>query len=62
MLYHYKEPEKRRALLLEPAGISAVNIGGTNIHSDLGIKPGTKLIGLIDMSNSVLRIRLSKVK
>ena len=48
--------------MLGPAGISAVNIGGTTIHSGLGIKPGAKLLGLNDKSKAALRNRLSEVK
>ena len=44
LLYHCKDPEKPRVHLLGPTGISAVNIGGTTIHSGLGIKPRTKLL------------------
>ena len=39
LLYHCKDPEKPRVLFLGPAGISAVNKGGTTIHSGLVIKP-----------------------
>ena len=59
---HSKDPEKRRALMLRPTGISAVNIGETTIHSGLGIKPGAKLLGLSDKPKTVLRNRLSEVK
>ena len=45
-LYYCKDPEKPRVLLLGPTEISAVNIGGTTIHSNLVIKLGTKLLGL----------------
>ena len=62
LLYHCEVPEKPRVLLLGPTGISAVNIGGTTIHSCLAIKPGTKLLDLNDKSKAALRIRLSKVK
>ena len=48
--------------MLGPTGISAVNIGGTTIHSGLGIKPGAKLLGLNDKSKAALRNRLSEVK
>ena len=41
MLYHRKDPEKRVDLLLGPKGISAVNTGGTTIHSGLRIEPET---------------------
>ena len=40
LLYHCKDTEKPKVLLLGPTGISAVNIGGTTIHSGLAIKPG----------------------
>ena len=62
LLYHFNDPEKPRVLLLGPTGISVVNIGGTTIHSGLGIKPGTKLYGLNDKSKAALRNRLSVVK
>ena len=45
LLYHSKDPEKPRVSLFGPTGISAVNIGGTTIHSGLATKPGTKLLG-----------------
>ena len=62
LLYHCKDPEKPRILLLGPTGISVVNIGGTTIHSGLGIKPGIKLVGLNDKSKTALRNKLSEVK
>ena len=62
LLYHCKDAEKPRVLLRGPTGISAVNIGGTTIRSDCGIKPGTKLLGLNDKSKVGLRNRLSEVK
>ena len=39
-----------------------VNIGGTTIHCGLGIKPGTKLVGLNNKSKAALRNKLSEVK
>ena len=62
LLYHAKDPEKPRALLLGPTGISAVNMGGTTIHSGLGIKPGPKLLGFSDKMKASLRNRLSEVR
>ena len=62
LLYHCKDPEKPRVLLLGPTGISAVNIGGTTIHSCLGIIPGIRLLGLNDKSKAALRNKLSEVK
>ena len=62
LLYHCKDPEKLRVLLLGPTAISAVNIGGTTTHSGLGTKPGTRLLGLNDKSKATLRSRLSEVK
>ena len=62
LLYHSKDPYKSRVVLLGPTGISAVNIGGTTIHSGLGIKPRTtKLLGFNDRSKAVSRNRLSEV-
>ena len=52
-LYHSKEPDKPRVLLLGPIDISAINIGGTTIHSGLGISDNMK---------ACLRNKLSEVK
>ena len=48
-------------MLLGTTGILAINIGGTTIHSGLGIKPGTKVLGLNDKSKATFRNRLSEV-
>ena len=61
LLYHCKDPVKARVLLLGPTGISAVNAGRTTIHSDFGIKPGTKILGLNEKSKVALRKRSSEV-
>ena len=62
LLYHCKDPYKPRVLLLGPKEISAINKGGTTIHSSLAIKPGTKLLGLNDKSKAALRNRMSEVE
>ena len=62
MLYHCKDPEKRRVILLGPTGIAAENLGGATIRSGLGIKPGTKLLDLNDKSKAALRNKLSEMK
>ena len=62
LLYHCKDPVKARVLLLGHTGISAVNAGRTTIHSDFGIKPGTKILGLNDKSKAALRNRLPENK
>ena len=62
LLYYCKDPGNPRVLLLGPTGISAVNIGGTTIHSGLGIKPGIKLLGLNEKSKVALKNTLSDVK
>ena len=48
-------------MLLGTTGILVINIGGTTIHSGLGIKPGTKVLGLNDKSKATFRNRLSEV-
>ena len=69
LLYHCKDLEKSRVLLLGPTRISAVNIYVEPpfiysfiiylfICSGLGIKPGTKLLGLNDKSKAFLKNRL----
>ena len=60
--YHGGDPDKSRTLLLGPTGILAVNIGGTTIHSALGIKPGIKLIALSDKAKAILPNKFSEVK
>ena len=62
MLYCCKDSEKPTFFLLRPTVKSLVNINRTTIHSGLGIKPGTKLLGLNDKSQVDLRNRLSEVK
>ena len=57
-----KEPKNARILSLWLTVTSLVNISGINISSGLGIKPGTKLLGLNDKSKTALRNRLSEVK
>ena len=55
MLYHCRDPKKPKFLLLEPTGISAVNIGRSIFHSGLGIKSGTKVLGLNDKFKVALK-------
>ena len=43
-------------------GILAVNVGGTTIHSGLGINPGPKLLDLSDKMKASLRNSLSEVR
>ena len=62
LLYHCKDPEKLRVVLLEPTRISGVNIFGTTSHSGLGTKPETKLLSLNDKSKTSLTSRLSEAK
>ena len=62
LLYHCKDPEKPRVLLLGPTGISSGDIGGTTIHLGLGIKPGIRLLGLNEKSKAAIRNKLSEVK
>ena len=62
LLYHSKEPDKPRVLLLGSTCIFAVDIGGTTIHSGLGIKPGAKFLDLRDKMKASLRNELSEVK
>ena len=61
LLYHCKDTEKARVLFLGPTGITAIYIGGTNSHSRLGIKPGTKLLGLNDKFKPALTKSYSEV-
>ena len=62
LLYHCKDPEKPGVLLLGSTGISAVDIGGTTIHSGLSIKPGIELLGLNNKSKAASRNKLSEAK
>ena len=65
--HHIKNPEleKVKVLLLAPAGVVAINIGGTTIHTGLDIPVGCfgkHLPPLSDKMRSMLRNRLSEVK
>ena len=62
--YRCKAPEKPkpRVRLLGPTGTLAVNIVGTTIHTGLGIKSRTKLLGLNGKSKAALRNGLSEAK
>ena len=62
LLYHCKDNEKPRVLLLGSTRISAVNVGGTTIHTGIGVKLGAKLLGLNHKSKTPLRNRLSELK
>ena len=54
IVYHCKDLEKPRVLILGPTGILAVNTVQSVIHSGIGTKPGTKQLGLNDKSRSAL--------
>ena len=54
------DPEKKRVLLLAPTGVAAVNIGGTTIHSALGIF-GLIYAPLSDRLKASLRNKLGEV-
>ena len=62
LLYHSKEPDTPCVLLLGPADLSAVNVGGTIIYFGLGIKPGLKLLGLSAKMKVSSRSNISQVK
>ena len=62
LLYHCKDPEKPRVLLLDPTGISAVNIGRTTVDSGLGVIPGIRILGLNHKSKAALRNKLLELK
>ena len=62
LLINCKELEKIRVFLLEPTGISAVNIARKTTYSALAIKPAAELLGLGDKLKACLRKKLSEVK
>ena len=62
MLYHFKNLQKPRVILLEPTGISVVNVARTTNHFGKGIKLGSNLVGLNDKSKDALRNTFSEVK
>ena len=59
---HCKDPEKPSVFSLGPTVTSTVNIGGATICSGFKSKPGSKLLGLNDISKAPLRYQLFKVK
>ena len=62
MLYHCKDPEKPKVLLLGSSGKAASIIGETTIHYGLANKPGIKLLALNDKYKAALKSKLSEVK
>lgn len=62
LLYHCKNPKKPTVPLLGSTGVSAINIGGMNIHSGRRIKPETNLHALNGKLKRALRNRISEVK
>ena len=62
LLYHCKDLQKYRVLLLRATEISAVNIGRTTIQSGFGIKPEIRSLALNEKSKTALRNKLSEVK
>ena len=57
-----KDPEKLCVLLSDTTVTYTVNIGGTKIHSSLGIKPSPKLLNLFDKLKVSLKNRLSEAR
>ena len=64
LLYHSKEPDKPRVVLLCLLNKSDVNVGEKAIHSihSFAIKPGNKLLRLSDKKKTYLKSKLSEVK
>ena len=62
LLYHCKDPEKPKVLLLGSSGKAASIIGETTIHFGLANKPGIKLLALNDKYKAALKSKLSEVK
>ena len=62
LFYYCKDPEKPKVLLLWTTAISAVNIGGTTIHSGIWIKSVSKLLGLNNKSKAASRNNLLQLK
>ena len=62
LIYKGGELEKPRILLLAPAGVAAINLNGTAIHSNLGINVGGKLYPLSEQHCAALRNKLSEAR
>ena len=62
LFYLCKDLEKPKVLLLWTTAISAVNIGGTTIHSGIWIKSASKLLGLNNRSKAASRNNLLQLK
>ena len=62
LFYHCKDLEKPKVLLRWTTAISAVNIGGTTIHSGISIKSASKLLGLNNRYKAASRNNLLQLK
>ena len=61
-LYQSENPDKPIVLVLAPAGVAAININGTIIHSGLKIPCQGKLMPLSNQNRTELRNKYSEVQ
>ena len=61
-LYHDRNTDKARVLLLVPTGVAVINISGTTIHSGLNIPYHSKILSLSNKIRALVRNKYSGVQ
>ena len=61
-MYHYRNTDKVRVLLLAPTGVAAINISGITVHSGLNIPYHSKILSLSNKIRALVRKKYSEVQ
>ena len=61
-MYHDRNTDKVRVLLLAPTGVAAINISGITVHSGLNIPYHSKILSLSNKIRALVRKKYSEVQ